>query len=264
MTDHPTPALLSRYATGDDGVDDVTVWAVEAHLESCAGCRALLAGAVDPAARQLLDRVAVGIAAGVDAGPGPVRRRRLRRTGVAARLLPWLATATALVLVAVLLEMVSDRMPSPVLLVAPLAPLLMVAAAWSRRTDPAWELIATTPRAGLSLLLRRALAILTAVVPVLAVAGWWTGHAPAVWLLPCLAFTAGALALGGLVGVDRAALGLAVAWSAGVITPSLVGQELPILLETRSWPGWALATVALSAAVLLRATDHSRLRADRS
>ncbi|MEV7228121.1 zf-HC2 domain-containing protein [Polymorphospora sp. NPDC051019] len=261
MTTHPTPALISRYAAGADGVDDATVWAVEAHLESCAACRALLTGAVDPGTRDLLDRVADGIAAGITAGPAPAPRRRLRRTGVAVRVLPWLAVAAGLVLAAVLFELTFHSLPSLVLLVAPVAPLLPVAAAWSRRTDPAWELLATVPRAGLWLLLRRTLAVLAAVVPILAVAGWWTGHSPALWLLPCLAFTAGSLALGGLVRVDRAALALVALWSGAVVIPSLAGDRLPAVLSAGSWPGWVAVTVVLVAVVAFRAADHRRLGA---
>ncbi|MEV4756681.1 zf-HC2 domain-containing protein [Micromonospora sp. NPDC049559] len=263
MNTHPTPVLISRYAAGGAGVDDATVWAVEAHLESCAACRALLADAVGPATRDLLDLVGDGIAAGIAAGPGPTRRRRLRPTGVTARILPWLATAVGLILAALAFEQTVRSLPSLVLLVAPVAPLLPVAAAWSRRTDPAWELMATVPRRGLWLLLRRTLAVLAAVGPVLAVAGWLTGHSPALWLLPCLAFAAGSLALGGLVGVDRAAIGLATGWSVAVVLPSLAGRRLPAVLEGGSWPGWALLTVALTALVLVRAADHRRLGAGR-
>lgn len=261
---HPTPTLISRYAAGAAGVDDVTVWAVEAHLESCAACRALLADATDPGTRDLVDRAAARIAAGIEAGPAPARHRRLRRTGVAARVLPWLATAAGLMLAAVVFEQAFDRLPPLVLLVAPVAPLLPVAAAWSRRTDPAWELVATVPRAGLWLLLRRTLAVLAAVVPVLTVAGLWTGHSPALWLLPCLAFTAGSLALGGLLGVDRAALALAVAWSAAVVVPSLVSERLPVVLTDDSWPGWAVATLALTAVVFARAADYRRFGVGRT
>jgi hypothetical protein len=259
MTTHPTPALISRYAAEAGGVDDASVWAVEAHLESCAGCRALLADAIDPEARQLLDRAASAIASGIEAGPAQARRRRLRRTGVTARLLPWLTTAAGLMLLAVMFENIFAGIPSLVLLIAPVAPLLPVAAAWSRHTDPAWELLACLPRAGLRLLLQRTFAVLAAVVPVLAVAGWATGHSPAQWLLPSLAFVAATLALGGLVGVDRAALALTVAWSAGVVLPSVTGDRLPIILTGAAWPGWAAVIVALAAVVLVRAPAHRRL-----
>ncbi|MEU1642626.1 zf-HC2 domain-containing protein [Micromonospora zamorensis] len=258
MTTHPTPALISRYASGGAGVDDTTVWAVEAHLEVCAECRAVLTGAVDPGTRDLLDRVADELAAGITAGPGPVRRRRRRRTGVAARVLPWLATAAGLMLAAVLFEKTFASLPSLVLLIAPVAPLVPVAAVWSRRLDPAWELTATTPRTGLPLLMRRTLGVLIAVVPVLAVAGWGTGHSVGLWLLPALGFTAGTLALGTVAGVDRAALALAVTWSAGVVAPSLAGGQLPTVLTGNSLPGWAVTTVVLTAVLLVRARRRPR------
>lgn len=178
MTTHPTPTLISQYASGGADVDDTTIWAVEAHLEGCAACRAVLTDAADPGTRDLLDRVADGIASGIATGPGPVRRHRLLRTGVAARVLPWLVTATGLMLAAALFEWTFDSLPSLVLLIAPVAPLLPVAAVWSRRLDPAWELTATMPRTGLPLLMRRTLGVLSAVIPVLAVAGWFTGHSP--------------------------------------------------------------------------------------
>ncbi|MFD0823344.1 zf-HC2 domain-containing protein, partial [Micromonospora zhanjiangensis] len=230
MSPCPRPDLISRYAAGDVGLDDAAGWAVEAHLESCASCRALLVDAVDPPTQDLLDRVARTVAAGIAVGPAPVRRRPWRRTGVLGRSLPWLAVAAGLMLAAVGFEKVYPDLPSLVLLVAPVAPLLPVAAAWSRRTDPAWELLVSTPRNGLGLLLRRTLTVLAVVLPVLAAAGWGTGHSPALWLLPCLAFTAGSLALGALVGVDRAAVGLAAAWAAGVIVPSISVGHLPAVL----------------------------------
>lgn len=257
---HPTTHLIASYATGALGVDDATVWAVEAHLETCTDCRLVLATAVDGDTRALLDRASVGISAGIAAGPGPARRRRFRRTGFAAMILPWLAMAAGLMMAAVAFDVVFVHLPSIVLLVAPVAPLLPVAAAWSRQTDPAWELLASAPRAGLWMLLRRTMTALIAVLPVLAVAGWATGNSPALWLLPCLAFTAGSLALGGLIGVDRAALGLAAAWSVGVVVPSLALDRIPGLLAGGSWPGWAALTLVLSTSVLMRAAAFRRPR----
>ena len=88
------------------------------------------------------------------------------------------------------------------LLLAPLAPLPGVAVAWSRRADPAWELIAGTPSAGLTMLLRRTAVVLVLVIPVLAAFGASVHRAnPALMLLPCLAFTAATLLLGSFVGV---------------------------------------------------------------
>ena len=122
------------------------------------------------------------------------------------------------------------------LLVAPVAPLLGVAAVWSAGLDPAHELVVASPRAGLYLVLRRTLAVLVVVIPALTVAGWLAGASPARWLLPCLAFTAGALALGELIGLRRAAAALALAWTAGVITPSVLTARTPVVLEPASLP----------------------------
>jgi hypothetical protein len=264
MTEHPTPNLVARYATGAAGVDDATVWAVEAHLETCRDCRSVLAGAVDGETRLMIDLVADGIGAGIASGPGPARPRRFRSTGFAGMILPWLAMAAALMVAAVAFDRVFDHLPSVVLLIAPVAPLVPVAAAWSRRTDPAWELMASAPRAGLWLLLRRTMTALVAVLPVLALAGLATGNSPALWLLPCLAFAAGSLALGGLIGVGRAAVALTAAWSAGVVVPSLAVERLPALLGGGAWPVWAALTSVLSVVVLARAADFRRPRLGRS
>ncbi|MFI5494920.1 anti-sigma factor family protein [Actinoplanes sp. NPDC051859] len=262
MNTHPSPDLISRYATGDTDVDEATLWAMEAHLETCADCRDHVTAAIDPGTQDLLARVAEGVSAGIATGPAPAGpRRRLRRTGVAARVLPWLATAGLLIGAAVIFERLFPEMPSLVLLLAPVVPLLPVAAAWSRRTDPAWELVASMPRTGLQLLLRRTLSVLAAVIPALALAAWGTGHSPALWLLPCLAFTAGTLALGGLFGIDRAAIGLTIAWSAAVVVPSMVTARLPALLSGGSWPVWAVLTALLVGLVLVRGADHRRFGA---
>jgi len=261
VTEHPRNQLIAAYATGATTLDDATVWAVEAHLETCPQCRAVLARAVDGDTRAMLDRMAAEIDAGVAAGPGPVRRNRFRYTGFTALVLPWLAMAAGLMTAAVAFDLIFDDLPSVVLLLSPVAPLIPVAAAWNRRSDPAWELLAASPRSGLWMLLRRTLLVLALVLPVLGVAGWVTGHSPAVWLLPCLAFTAGSLALGGLIGVDRAAVALTVLWSVGVVAPSLAVDRLPDLLTGGAWPVWAALTSVLSILVLARAADFRRPRA---
>jgi hypothetical protein len=150
-----------------------------------------------------------------------------------------------------------------VLLLAPVAPLLGVAAAWSRGLDPAHELVTASPRAGLYLVLRRTLAVLVVVIPALAGAGWLVGTSPARWLLPCLAFTAGALALGEVVGLHRAASGLALAWTAVVVAPSLVTARTPVLLEPASLPAWAALTALVAVVAVLRRDAYTGLPSGR-
>jgi hypothetical protein len=283
VTGHPAPALVAAYATGGAAVNDVTAWSIEAHLDRCSACRGVLAASTGADDRALLDRVAAALDAELEAGPvrigpvraapgwsaqvggGPVMRRALRaasaggRTRTAWAVVPWLLTALGVLAVAWLSEGVFPGAPSLVLLLAPVAPLLPVAAAWSRGTDPAWELVSSASRSGLGLLLHRTLAVLLAVLPMLALAGWGSGHGIGLWLLPCLAFTTGSLALGGVIGVARAAALLAAAWSAGVVAPSLVNDRLPAVLQPGGWWIWAVATAALAAVLVVRRDDHSRL-----
>jgi hypothetical protein len=248
---HPTPTVLARYAEGGRGLDDAALWSIEVHLDTCADCRACLGDHATPATTDLLGRVADSLDQAIDAGPSPARRpvaaAVAHRRWFAWTLLPWLLMTLAVVGCGALLDTVESDLPSLVLLLAPVAPLPGVAVAWSRRVDPAWELIATTPAAGLTMVLRRTLAVLVVVLPALLVAGASTGTSLALTLLPCLAFTAATLALGAFIGVRRAAIGWAVAWSAAVLLPSLATRSLPPLLRPGSIAVWAAVTVALAA-----------------
>lgn len=247
---HPAPDLIAGYATGDETVDDATLWAVEAHLEVCPACRARLAEAVRPDIRELVDLASVGISAAIATGPAPAPLRPGRSVVAISRLWPWLASAVAVILIAIGLDHGFSNSPSLVLLLAPITPLLPTAAVWSRRLDPLWELLATAPRGGLRMLLVRTLGTLLAMLPVLAGAGWLAGHSSAVWLLPCLALTAGSLLLGDLLGgVDRAAAALSVIWAATVIAPSLSARQMSAALTGPGQIWWSVLTVVLLAAL---------------
>jgi len=267
MNNHPNLGVLARYADGGPGLDEAAVWSVEVHLETCADCRARLAGSTPDSIPALLDRVAVELDRGIAAGPSPVRVRRpwsaVHRRWFAWALLPWLVMTVATLGCALLLQRMTPGLPPLVLLLAPLAPLPGVAVAWSRRTDPAWELIAGTPAAGLTMLLRRTAAVLAVVVPVLALAGAGTGTSAALMLLPCLACTAAVVALGGRIGVRNAAIGVAAVWASAVVLPTVVTTNLSVVLLPGSVPAWALATVALVAFAATRADDYRRLSSRR-
>lgn len=263
---HVADQLLDRYVAGSAGAEDVW-WAVEGHLERCAACRDRLGDAVrrsDPQTASLVDEVGRRLADEIGRiPPAPVRTgARWRVTPV---LLPRLVMTVLVVVSALALDLAdaAGRWPSMVLLVAPVAPLLSVAAAWSRGVDPAYELVVCSPRAGLGLVLRRTLGVLAVVIPVLAGAGWLAGQSPAVWLLPCLAFTTGALALGELVGLHRAATGLALTWLVIVAGPSLLAESTPTILGTASLPGWG-ALAAIAAVVLaIRGRGYTRMPSGR-
>jgi hypothetical protein len=263
MTTHPSLAVIARYAGGGAGLDDAAVWSVEVHLETCPDCRARLAGSTVDSTQALLDRVAAEVDRGISAGPEPARIRRpwsaAHRRWLGWTLMPWLIMTVAVLGCAFLLERLTPSVPSLVLLLAPVAPLPGVAVAWTRRTDPAWELIAGTPAAGLTMLLRRTAVVLAVVIPALALAGIGTGATTALWLLPCLACTAATIALGGLVGVRRAAIGVGAVWAAAVVVPSLATANLSVVLQPNTVPAWILSTVALSILAATRVNDYRRL-----
>jgi len=253
---HVPHTLLNRYATADPGLEPDGVWAVEAHLERCGGCRARLGTQTSPDDAAFLSMVRGQVAEAIEVSPRMPRRRRLGASLWSAPLLPRVGMTVLVVLAALVLDLAdslgAQRFPPLVLLLAPVAPLLGVAAAWTGRLDPAHELVAASPRAGLYLVLRRALAVLAAVIPILAVAGWAVGASPARWLLPSLVFTIGALALGSVIGVHRAAAGLASFWAAAVITPSLLWARLPVVLEPVGQPVWIGLLMVVGVLLILR------------
>ncbi|MFE9458813.1 zf-HC2 domain-containing protein [Streptomyces californicus] len=253
--EHPSDRLVDRYARGDTGLPADELWAVEAHLDACAPCRARLAEAAAdvPAVTSLLASVRAGLEPELDrVAPAPRRRRRL--TAWATPVMgPWLAMVVGVTAVAVLLDRTAGWTwgASPVLLLAPALPLAGVAAAWSRALDPAFELTAVTPRAGLALLLRRTLTVLAVVLPVHLAAGLLTGVALAQWLLPSLALTATALALGGVIGIGRATAVLGTLWTAAVLAPAAALGRI-FLLQPEHLPLWALTFAAAAGVVLVR------------
>ncbi|PRY37863.1 zf-HC2 domain-containing protein [Umezawaea tangerina] len=261
--EHPSGRLVERYARGDADIPADEVWAVESHLEKCAPCRARLADAGDGA---LVDAVWTDLAPMLDGVPQmPYRRPRVRRfhAWVTPSMVPWLIMMLVVAVVAVVFDHIAadpDQV-SLVLLVAPVLPVLGVAASWSRGLDPTYEMSAATPRAGLPLLLRRTLAVLLAVIPALLVAGW--DASTALWLLPCLAFTTTTLALGGLVGVTRAAVALVVVWAAVIVAPTVALNRTPLALHAGGLPVWG-ALVALGlVVVVVRKGAYTHLGAHR-
>ncbi|MER5266838.1 zf-HC2 domain-containing protein [Actinosynnema sp. NPDC002837] len=255
MNEHPSADSIARYAGGDDLPADV-LWAVEAHLETCQTCRLRLADVAPPQVTALTETVWAGLE---PAGPPAHRRHRLARWATPS-LLPWLAMTAFVVLAALSL----DGLPGPsassaVLLIAPIVPVLGVAAAWSRGMDPAYELVVSTPRAGLQLVLRRTFAVLVAVLPALLLGGWLAGASPAYWLLPCLGVTAVTLALGGVIGMRRAAVAAACAWAVLVVGPAVVVGGVPGVLAPGAAPVWAAVLVGGAAAVFFRSAAYARL-----
>jgi hypothetical protein len=269
VSSHPSEPALERYvaSAGAAGPQEAA-WAVESHLESCAECRGVLAEVVEhtsPSLTSLLRRVELRLPAAIaPVVPTPARGHRLRwiRSWSAPAVLPRILMTVLVVAAAVALDLADGaaggHFPSLVLLVAPVAPLAAVASAWSRRLDPAYEVVASSPRAGLDLVLRRTLAVLAVVIPALAVAGAVVGVSPARWLLPCLAFTAGALALGEVVGLQMATRGLAAVWIVAVVGPSLWADRIPVVLDAAGRPVWLAIFIGTAALLAIRRHTYTR------
>ncbi len=273
--EHASTRIIESYARGGTDLAADEVWAVEAHLETCRVCRDRLSAAVEagvPAAASLVETVWSGLESRLAVtAPMPRGRRwsaRLSRW-MTPTMVPWLAMVVGVTLLALLLDLIGPGAGSGagevslVLLLAPVLPVLGVAASWSRGLDPAYELTASVPRAGLYLVLRRTASVLGVVVPALLVGGWATGVMVAQWLLPCLAFTATTLALGGVVGVTRAAVALAVVWAAVVVAPTLAAGRTTFALRTDGLPAWGLILALGIAVVIARRGAYSVLGAHR-
>ncbi|GAA2687448.1 MULTISPECIES: zf-HC2 domain-containing protein [Actinosynnema] len=261
---HPSDELVRAYAAGLDLADD-RLWAVEGHLERCGHCRGRLAGAAPPL--PLLDAVWANVEPAL--GAQPRRRSPLRRVlagWLTPVMVPWLVVVALLVVGVVVADLLlggTSALRAPLVqLIAPVLPVLGVAASWTRGLDPAYEVVAATPRSGLNLVLRRTAAVLGVLVPLLGVASWATGASVALWLLPCLALTTSALALGSVIGVRPAALALGGTWAALVVVPS-TADALPLDAVAGALPLWGAVLLLASVVVVLRRGRFDQLGSHR-
>ncbi|UYQ64352.1 zf-HC2 domain-containing protein [Streptomyces peucetius] len=157
------------------------------------------------------------------------------------------------------------------LLVAPLLPLAGVGLSYGRHSDPAHEIAVSTPSGGLRLLLTRTAAVLAAGVPLLTAVGALLpsgagGPGAAAWLLPGLALTLAALALGSYVGCRTAAAVLGAGWLAVVVLPVLaamppeMADRLGHIAGGPSAQGaWGVAAALCAGLLTLRRYSFDRL-----
>jgi anti-sigma factor RsiW len=251
--------VLTAYVLGVPELPPETIWAIEAHLETCGGCRVRLAEIAErrvPEVPALVDQVWSALGDAVVDAPAPAGFRlvRLLRQWAPPAQRPWLVMSAVVVLAAFLIDLVSRtaHVVPLVLLVAPVTPLFGVAASWSRTLDPMGELTAGSPRAGLELVLRRTVAVLVVIIPLVALTGGVDGVSIAVCLVPCLAFTVGALALGTVLGVRRASVLLGAGWVGASIVPALATSSLPTQLSVASLPWWGVGALLAVVVVIVR------------
>ncbi len=230
---HADPALLSSYLAG--ALDAVTGASVEQHVNRCETCRKSVSHLLDP---QLVERTWAGIRDAVERPLLPVPIRLARRLGLSEPTAVLLAAAASLRsawLVGAFLSLSFAALAAylsggtalaPFLLVAPLAPVLGVAAAYGPRQDSLEALVATAPYGRTRLILLRTLAVLVSVLPVTALLGLalpgplWLAAA---WLGPALALVPVLLALAGFVGPRAAATVVLLGWSSVVVASTRRG-----------------------------------------
>ncbi|MGW2119221.1 zf-HC2 domain-containing protein, partial [Streptomyces zhihengii] len=157
------------------------------------------------------------------------------------------------------------------LLVAPLLPLAGVGLSYGRYADPLHELVASTPSGGLRLLLVRTAAVLLVSLPLLTAAGAVLppgagGPGAAAWLLPGLALTSAALAIGSYTGCRNAAAGLGLLWltvSAAPLVaarPQAVTDHLALFMGGREAQGaWAAAALLCAGLLAVRRSSFEHL-----
>ena len=212
---------------------------VEAHLLSCARCRALLTPAVE---LDRLERLWDDVVERVDAPRPGMVERLLRLAGVSedtARLLAatptlrasWLlamAAALAFAVFAAIASGVHERGTLLFLTVAPVLPVAGVAVAFHRGLDPAYEIGLAAPYSQFRLLLLRSAAVTAVTCAAALVAGLLLPEralTAAAWLLPALALTSLTLVLARRVDVIYAAGGVGAVWVVTVVSSHLhVGQ----------------------------------------
>jgi hypothetical protein len=260
---HADVPLLTAYLAGS--LDAVGGASVEQHLVRCADCRAAIADIV-PA--PVLKRAWTRVRDTVESPALPLAVRLARRCGVSEPVAVLLAATTSLrtawlasafvalgfATAAVLLG--GADLLAPFLLVAPMVPVLGVAAAYGPHTDPLESLVGTTPYGRSRLILVRTLAVLVSVLPVTALLGlllpgplWLTAG----WLGPALALVPVLLALSSFVGPRTGSAVVAIAWS-GVVLLSL--RVVPATWPVEATQQLVYLALALVSVVVLVARTH--------
>ena len=255
---HTEEALLAAYVAGS--LHALEGASVEQHLVSCPDCRGRVAGLLEAADLALgWERVRTAI----ERSPQPALIRLARRLGLtegtaillaasASLRTAWLSSSVVAIGFAYLAGRFSDGGSLwPFLLIAPLIPVLGVAAAYGPLTDPLESLIVTSPFGRTRLILLRTLGVLATSLPLAFLVGLtlpgpqWVAAA---WLGPALAMIPVLLALASFVGPRFAAGLLAVAWS-GLVLPSV--RRLPATWPVEADRQWAFLTLALAACLVL-------------
>ena len=228
---HIDEQLLIGYC--ELSVTAATAAAVEAHLMSCASCRAKLADLSTSVQDGLVNQQSVwdGVLERVDRPTRSITERllgvlqvrpdtaKLLATTPALRL-AWLAAVVFVAAFAVAAARMDGDGPWLLLVLAPLLPVAGVATAYGPALDPTYEIGLAAPLSGLRLTLLRTLAVIATTLPLLAVAtlvapgGGWVVFG---WVLPSFALVAVTLALSTAISPERAGVVVGVGWFVALV-----------------------------------------------
>ncbi len=224
---HAAEPLLRGYLGGS--LNALEGASVEQHLTRCPECRSLLASLSD---RAVLERGWREVRTTIERPTRPLVIRAARHLGLPdayAVLLgasmslrtAWLSSVVvALSFCLVAAHIASDTELWPFLLVAPLIPVLGVAAAFGDADDPGETLVVTSPFGRDRLILLRTAAVLVTTVPAACLFGLllpapaWVGIA---WLGPALSLVPVLLALASFVDPRLAGAVVALVWGGFVL-----------------------------------------------
>lgn len=220
QTWHLDHELAERYTSGQAG--RVVSASIEQHLIGCGQCRGLLVPYAEP---QRSDRIWGEVLERVQAADPPARTaapglRDGQLHGTTAHRHPSLRGSwlIGVVFVLVIAELSANTSPGGIALfmaLAPVLPMISVAAAFGGDMDPSREMVGAAPHPMLRLLLARTAAVVAStLLPAAALAllipgSTWLALG---WLLPSLALTAGVLVLTPRALALSVAGELAAAW----------------------------------------------------
>jgi hypothetical protein len=263
---HADGDLLAAYVAGS--VDAITAASVEQHLTRCPSCRGAVRPLVDA---RLLEQGWSRLRDAVQSPPLPLPVRLAQRCGLpeptaillaaaASLRTAWLVSAFVALGFAALAAGLSDGTAlAPFLLIAPLVPVIGVAAAYAPGHDPLETLVVTAPHGRTRLILIRTLAVLVSVLPFTGLLGVvlpGPGWLAVAWLGPALALVPVLLALASFVGPRTGASVVAIGWS-GVVAFSVRG--LPATWPVEATQQLAYLALALaSVAVLVVRSQEDR------
>jgi hypothetical protein len=274
---HADSETLALYAA--QGLDDVRASSLEAHLLSCERCRNALAPSVAPLQ---LEAMWLGIETELDAPRPGIVEQTLRRLGVhehVARLLSatpslrlsWLAAeAFALGSAAFAAQQASGTSKAGgslfvFLVIAALAPVAGVAAAFGPGVDPTYEIGLAAPMRGDRLLFIRATAVLctSLLIGLLAAAalpGW--DRTLILWLLPALGLTLSTLAVATWLRPAVAACVVGFCWLVVAAAASMAAEDALAAFGVGGQFAAAVATtVAVAVLVHRRSAYEGRIPA---